>query len=311
MSKLIKRIFDVIFITIILILVSYFVLRINKKIEIYNVRTGSMEDNIHAGDYVLIVKKSNYEIGDVVTFRKDGYLVTHRIIKKNGSMFVTKGDANNDEDGPIYFSQIVGKVIIIGGILNFVITFKYFLASAFISLYLVSCYFLEKEEKKELLEKEKAIDKKEKKKEEPIFEDIKEEKIIPKKEEKKETPKKEVIEESIFEDLKEEKIVKETKKEEKTKEEPIFEEVKEILPKTEPKKKVTKKTETPKKENNKETKTTTKKKTSSKKKTNKKTTNNKVKENNTKPVTDNNNQVTVKKKRKKRKKKKSVDVVNK
>ena len=293
MSKIIKRIFDVIFIFIILVLVSYFVLRFNKKIEIYNVRTGSMEDNIHVGDYVLIATKKNYEIGDVVTFKKDGYLVTHRIIKKDGNMFVTKGDANNDEDGPIYLDQIVGKVIFIGGILNFVITFRYFLASAFISLYLVSCYFIEKVEQKEISEKKETTDKKEEKKEEQIHEEVKEEKIISPKE--VELPKKEVIEESIFEDLKEEKEFSEENKKEVVKEEPIFEEVKEILPKTETKKKTTKKKGTAKKGKN----TTNKKTTNTKKE-------NKVKEE-TKTVTNNKNQTTIKKKRKNSKKKKSVD----
>ena len=147
MAKILKRILDIIFILIILILASYFILRANKKIEIYNVKTGSMEADIHAGDYVLIVRKDKYEIGDVVTFKKDNYFVTHRIIKKNDNSFITKGDANNDEDGPINFEQIVGKVIIIGGFLNVIITYKYLLASICVSLYLISCYFLEKEEK--------------------------------------------------------------------------------------------------------------------------------------------------------------------
>jgi len=147
MSRIIKKVFDILFILIILVLVGYFALRINKTIEIYNVKTGSMEDNIHAGDYVLIVKQKNYEIGDVVTFKKDGYLVTHRIIKKNNDLFVTKGDANNDEDGPIIQDQIVGKVVLIGGVLNVIIKFKYFIASVFVSLYLVTCYcFGEKED---------------------------------------------------------------------------------------------------------------------------------------------------------------------
>ncbi len=156
MNKIVKKIFDVLFILIIIVLIGYFILRFNKIIEIYNVRTGSMEDDIHAGDYVLIVRKGNYEIGDVVTFRKDNYLVTHRIIKKNGDSFVTKGDANNDEDGPILFNQIVGKVVFIGGILNVIINYKFLLVSIFISLYLVSCYFLDKEDN--ILENKNVID---------------------------------------------------------------------------------------------------------------------------------------------------------
>ena len=65
MSKGIHRIFDIIFIAIIVILLGYFALRVMNRVEIYNVKTGSMEAKIHVGDYILILKKSRYDIGDV------------------------------------------------------------------------------------------------------------------------------------------------------------------------------------------------------------------------------------------------------
>ena len=80
MNKVFKIIFDVIFIISIIILGLYFLLRLLKVAEIYEVKTGSMEDGIHVGDYILIIKKSNYKVRDVVTYEKDGYYVTHRII---------------------------------------------------------------------------------------------------------------------------------------------------------------------------------------------------------------------------------------
>ena len=209
MSKIIKKIFDALFIIIILVLASYFILRMNKIIEVYNVKTGSMEDNIHAGDYVLIIRKNNYEIGDVVTFKKDGYLITHRIIKKNNDLFVTKGDANSDEDGPIKYDQIVGKVIIIGGYLNIIIKYKYLLASIFISLYLLSCYFIgdkennneskEKNDNKENIDESNSnvIETLENISQAPtIVNEIEENKIIANPIEEKDVPKKENIDES-------------------------------------------------------------------------------------------------------------------
>ena len=57
MGKLFKRIFDVIFILIIIVLVGYFVFRSMGILEIYEVETGSMEHGIHVGDYVLICRK--------------------------------------------------------------------------------------------------------------------------------------------------------------------------------------------------------------------------------------------------------------
>lgn len=146
MAKIVKIFTDAIFILLIILLAAYFVLRFFGVAEIYKVQTGSMEDGIHAGDYILIYKKDKYNVGDVVTYKKDDYHVTHRIIKKKGNKVITKGDANNVEDSEINTSDIVGKVIYNGGCLNFVVDYKYALASGLLALYLFSCYFGEKED---------------------------------------------------------------------------------------------------------------------------------------------------------------------
>ena len=150
MDKIFKIIVDIVFILLIVLLAIYFLLRLCGVANIYKVKTGSMEDGIHAGDYILIHKKNTYKVGDVVTFKKDGYHVTHRIIKKNGNKVVTKGDANNIEDDEININSIIGKVIYTGGILNFLIDYKYFIAGFLLILYLISWYFdKNKEDKKE------------------------------------------------------------------------------------------------------------------------------------------------------------------
>ena len=140
MIKLLKKIIDVIFVIVIILLVLYFVLRLMGKIEISEVETGSMEDGIHPGDYVLIYKKNIYNVGDIITFKKDGYYITHRIVKKHKKDIITKGDANNTEDEAINVGSIVGKVILVGGILNMIIDYKYGIAGLFLGLYLLSCY---------------------------------------------------------------------------------------------------------------------------------------------------------------------------
>ena len=149
MSKIFKIVFDIIFIISIVLLCIYFLLRILGVAEIYEVKTGSMEDGIHAGDYILIFKKKNYHVGDVVTFKKDGYHVTHRIIEKNGNKVVTKGDANNTADEEIKVPNIVGKVIYHGGLLNIIIDFKFAIASGLLGLYLLSMFFDGKEKSEE------------------------------------------------------------------------------------------------------------------------------------------------------------------
>lgn len=149
MNKVFKIAFDIIFIVSIILLVLYFLLRLLGVAKIYEVKTGSMEDGIHAGDYILIIKKNDYKVSDVVTYTKEGYHVTHRIIKKNGDKVITKGDANNVADEEINVSSIIGKVIYHGGFLNILIVFKYVIASGLLGLYLLSVYFERKEVEQE------------------------------------------------------------------------------------------------------------------------------------------------------------------
>ena len=141
MVKIYKIFVNTLFILIIAVLGIYVFFRFTNKVEIYSVKTGSMEDNIHVGDYVLIYRKNNYNVGDVVTYKKNNYFITHRIIRKDNNQIVTKGDANNTEDETIDISDIVGKVIISGGILNIIVNYKFAIAAMFVALYLISCYF--------------------------------------------------------------------------------------------------------------------------------------------------------------------------
>lgn len=140
MNKSFKMAFDVVFIVAIILLVLYFLFRLLGVVDIYEVKTGSMEDGIHAGDYILIIKKNNYKVGDVVTYKKDGYHVTHRIIKKYKNKVITKGDVNNIADEEISTKRILGKVIYSGKLLNVIIDYKYVIAAVLFALYLLSCY---------------------------------------------------------------------------------------------------------------------------------------------------------------------------
>lgn len=78
----------------------------------YIVTSGSMEPEMAVGDLVLVKSESEYKAGDVVTFiESSGAVVTHRIIGTVEDMFITKGDANNTEDGELLLPEnIVGKV---------------------------------------------------------------------------------------------------------------------------------------------------------------------------------------------------------
>jgi signal peptidase len=146
MSKVIKTISNIVLVILIILLVSYIALRITNKIRIYKVETGSMEDKIHAGDYILLYRRNNYHVGDVVTYHVDTYFVTHRIIKIEDNKITTKGDANNLVDEEISIDQIEGKVIYCGGILNIIINYKFVIVSILVGLYLISWY-IEREKK--------------------------------------------------------------------------------------------------------------------------------------------------------------------
>lgn len=148
MSKILKNIVNVLLVLTIVLLVVYLVLRATDKIIIYKVETGSMEDKIHAGDYILLCRRSNYQVGDVVTYRVNEFFVTHRIVKIDNGKVITKGDANNLEDDEFDIDQIEGKAIYYGGLLNFVIKFKFVLVAFLIGLYLLSCYFGDEKDKK-------------------------------------------------------------------------------------------------------------------------------------------------------------------
>lgn len=79
--------------------------------SIFRVATGSMVPTLNIGDYILIKKNSEYEIGDIITYQLEENYITHRVIKKNNNTIITKGDANNIEDNPISTSDIKGKFI--------------------------------------------------------------------------------------------------------------------------------------------------------------------------------------------------------
>lgn len=147
MSKVFKIIMDSLLILVIVFLVVYYLLRMAGIINIYKVETGSMEYKIHVNDYILLFKSNKYKMGDIVTYRENDYFITHRIIKIDGDNVTTKGDANNMEDVGININQIEGKVVYCGGILNFIINFKFAIIAVLISLYMLSCCFgKEKEE---------------------------------------------------------------------------------------------------------------------------------------------------------------------
>ena len=85
-------------------------------IGVYSVISGSMEPKYPVGCliYVKEAEPSEIEIGDVITFvLKNETPATHRVIgiDEENQHFLTKGDANDVEDAPVHFNNLIGKPV--------------------------------------------------------------------------------------------------------------------------------------------------------------------------------------------------------
>ena len=75
------------------------------------VLSGSMEPELSKGDLIVVKQTRSYDREDVVVFQDGGALVVHRIVEKADNEVITKGDANNTDDGTVALSRIKGEVI--------------------------------------------------------------------------------------------------------------------------------------------------------------------------------------------------------
>ncbi len=97
--------------------------KINFPFSLGYVSSGSMEPTIRTNDGYILVKSSNYQLGDIITFKPqvlDEAFVTHRIIEKVDNGFITQGDHNNSTDQEageplIQAESIRGRVLTVKG----------------------------------------------------------------------------------------------------------------------------------------------------------------------------------------------------
>jgi uncharacterized repeat protein (TIGR01451 family) len=60
--------------------------------------------------HVEPVRQSKLKRGDIVLFQKEDGLKAHRILRKKGEHFITRGDAGMHTDGEVHSQQILGRV---------------------------------------------------------------------------------------------------------------------------------------------------------------------------------------------------------
>ena len=74
--------------------------------------SGSMQPTIQVGDLLIIHEKENYREQDIITYRSNGRLVTHRILEIDTEHALVRGDANNVTDDPVPLENIEGKTVL-------------------------------------------------------------------------------------------------------------------------------------------------------------------------------------------------------
>ena len=106
-------------IVISIILLNFISIKSDKAFNIigfrtFTILTGSMYPKINPGDIVVVVNKNkvNLNKNDVITFRANNTIITHRIVDIKDSTYITKGD-NNDVVDPFTVTDedILGKVL--------------------------------------------------------------------------------------------------------------------------------------------------------------------------------------------------------
>jgi len=78
---------------------------------IFQIASDSMAPTITTNDLILVKITKDIKENDVITFKEDKILVTHRVISKTSDGLITKGDANNENDKHITYDQVIGKVV--------------------------------------------------------------------------------------------------------------------------------------------------------------------------------------------------------
>ena len=81
--------------------------------SVFSTETGSMSPTMETGDIVIIKIGDEIKENDIITYKKENVLITHRVVSIDGETVTTKGDYNNTEDEPIQKDNIIGKVVFI------------------------------------------------------------------------------------------------------------------------------------------------------------------------------------------------------
>lgn len=90
---------------------------LNTPYPMATVTSGSMWPELKRGDLILIegVSQDKLAVGDIVVWKNSEGFTIHRVVKLNDTTFVTKGDANFNEDPAVRYENLVGRMYKIRG----------------------------------------------------------------------------------------------------------------------------------------------------------------------------------------------------
>ena len=158
--------------------------------RVLEVASGSMQPTLDINDVLLVkVNEQDLKTDDIIAYKAEDSIITHRIVMINNDDIVVKGDANNTVDAPIKRDQIIGKIVKIFphlGVWKKVLTEPKILLLIFFTLLLFDAalsYNGKDKKKKNNNNKKKVVTNKKKTNEEP--KEVKEVKVPEVKEDQK------------------------------------------------------------------------------------------------------------------------------
>lgn len=81
--------------------------------SIFSTATGSMSPTIEKGDIVVVKIGEQVEKNDIITYKSENAIITHRLMEINDEYIIAKGDNNNTQDKAITMDSVIGKVVFI------------------------------------------------------------------------------------------------------------------------------------------------------------------------------------------------------
>ena len=87
---------------------------LHTQYPIASITSSSMWPVIKRGDIVFIKGvsgKDDINLGDIVVYKNEQGFTIHRVVKMAEETFITKGDANNIDDQPVKYEELLGKTI--------------------------------------------------------------------------------------------------------------------------------------------------------------------------------------------------------